>query len=144
MLNDGIGNPKNTKSLLLAHQTPPAMSMGVRDTAETAVRAGIQHILFTVQPEEVAASMDAYLKALKPVPSPLPRQWPAIRFSPPRRETLQRSPRGLRHVPPARLVHRFEDLQRRHAGRIDKPTDRFDTPTLVEGWRTAPYLHDGR
>jgi cytochrome c peroxidase len=22
--------------------------------------------------------------------------------------------------------------------------DRFDTPTLVEVWRTAPYLHDGR
>ncbi len=25
----------------------------------------------------------------------------------------------------------------------DKPTDRFDTPRLVEVWRTAPYLHDG-
>jgi cytochrome c peroxidase len=25
----------------------------------------------------------------------------------------------------------------------DKPSDRFDTPTLVELWRTAPYLHDG-
>ncbi len=22
--------------------------------------------------------------------------------------------------------------------------DEFDTPTLVECWRTAPYLHDGR
>ncbi len=22
--------------------------------------------------------------------------------------------------------------------------DHFDTPTLVEIWRTAPYLHDGR
>ena len=28
LLNDGIGNPKNTKSLLLAHQTPPAMWLG--------------------------------------------------------------------------------------------------------------------
>ena len=25
----------------------------------------------------------------------------------------------------------------------DKATDTFDTPTLVEIWRTAPYLHDG-
>jgi hypothetical protein len=25
----------------------------------------------------------------------------------------------------------------------DKPTDKFDTPTRVESWRTAPYLHDG-
>jgi cytochrome c peroxidase len=22
--------------------------------------------------------------------------------------------------------------------------ERFDTPTLIEVWRTAPYLHDGR
>jgi cytochrome c peroxidase len=28
-------------------------------------------------------------------------------------------------------------------GNYDKPTDLFDTPTLVELWRTAPYLHDG-
>ncbi len=28
-------------------------------------------------------------------------------------------------------------------GRFDKPADRFDTPALVEAWRTAPYLHDG-
>ena len=27
--------------------------------------------------------------------------------------------------------------------RGDKPGEKFDTPTLVEVWRTAPYLHDG-
>jgi len=26
----------------------------------------------------------------------------------------------------------------------NETNDRFDTPTLVEVWRTAPYLHDGR
>ncbi len=30
LLNDGEGNPKNTKSLLLSHRTPPAMASGVR------------------------------------------------------------------------------------------------------------------
>ena len=25
----------------------------------------------------------------------------------------------------------------------DKPGEALDTPTLVEIWRTAPYLHDG-
>ena len=29
------------------------------------------------------------------------------------------------------------------AGTYDR-NDRFDTPTLIEVWRTAPYLHDGR
>jgi cytochrome c peroxidase len=30
-------------------------------------------------------------------------------------------------------------------GRYDRPEDpgALDTPTLVELWRTAPYLHDG-
>ena len=23
-------------------------------------------------------------------------------------------------------------------------TDRFDTPSLIEVWRSGPYLHDGR
>ncbi len=34
LLNDGIGNPKNTKSLILSHRTPPVMSTGVRSLAE--------------------------------------------------------------------------------------------------------------
>ena len=70
LLNDGLGNPKNTRSLLFTHKTPPAMSLGVRETAETAVRAGIRHILFTEQPPPVANALDAYLKSLRPVPSP--------------------------------------------------------------------------
>ena len=28
-------------------------------------------------------------------------------------------------------------------GKYDQAEDQFDTPTLVELWRTAPYLHDG-
>jgi len=71
LLNDGIANPKNSKSMLLTHRTPPAMSLGVRDTAETAVRAGLRSILFVVQPEEVPRTIDAYLKSLTPIPSPI-------------------------------------------------------------------------
>src|SRR4029077_21110157 len=47
LLNDGMGNPKNVKSLLFCFQTPPVMSMGVRSDAAAAIRAGIRHILFT-------------------------------------------------------------------------------------------------
>jgi cytochrome c peroxidase len=28
-------------------------------------------------------------------------------------------------------------------GPLDGKADTFDTPTLIELWRTAPYLHDG-
>ncbi|MHC4432891.1 MAG: YncE family protein, partial [Planctomycetota bacterium] len=37
LLNDGLGNPKNTKSLLLSHQTPPSMITGIRERPELAV-----------------------------------------------------------------------------------------------------------
>ena len=143
LLNDGIGNPKNNKSLLLVHKTPPAMSLGVRETGEQAVRAGIRHILFTVQPPEVGDSLDAYLKALKPVPSPRlvnGKLSPAAR----RGDKLFRNPElgcAKCHVAPL-----FTDLHTYEVGtmgRFDQGAKAFDTPTLVELWRTAPYLHDG-
>ena len=28
-------------------------------------------------------------------------------------------------------------------GKFDQRSDLFYTPTLIESWRTAPYLHDG-
>lgn len=143
LLNDDIGNPKNNKSLLLSHRTPPAMSLGVRETAETAVRAGIRHILFTVQPEEVAEAMDVYLKGLKPVPSP---QLVKGRLSPAARrgqKLFVREDVGCAVCHPADL---YTDLKHHDVGtrgRYDGDKGEYDTPTLVEIWRTAPYLHDG-
>jgi len=40
----------------------------------------------------------------------------------------------------------FTDLHAHDVGTrrsFDQPTDKFYTPTLIEVWRTAPYLHDG-
>lgn len=142
-LNDGIGNPKNAKSLLLAHQTPPSMALGVRADAMVAVRAGIKNSLFTVQSEEVAIALDEYLKSLRPDPSPhlangtwseSARRGEKLFFS---EKAGCADCHGGRH---------FTDMKLHNVGtqsRYDKPTDRFDTPTLVEVWRSAPYLHDG-
>jgi len=143
LLNDGTGNPKNTKSMLLSFQTPPSMSIAVRENAGTAVRAGIRHILFTEQSPEVATAIDAYLQSLKPVPSPHlvnGQLSPAAR----RGEALFRS--GGTGCTQCHSGPLFTDLTSHDVGtlgRFDKPSDVFDTPTLVELWRTAPYLHDG-
>jgi YVTN family beta-propeller protein len=141
LLNDGIGNPKNTKSMLLTHRTPPAMSLSVRETGEQAVRAGLRHILFTVQPEAVPQSMDEYLKALKPVPSPQLVKGQLSDSAQRGKKLFQKAACASCH--PAGL---FTDLQHYDVGtrgQFDKPAESFDTPTLVELWRTAPYLHDG-
>jgi cytochrome c peroxidase len=139
--NDGIGNPKNTKSLLLAHKTPPAMSLGVRATAETAVRAGLEHILSSQQPEKVAVAIDEYLKSLKPVPGPSLVNGKPSEAAAHGKSVFQRA--GCAGCHPAGL---FTD-QRQHdvgtCGPFGQPSDKFNTPTLIELWRTAPYLHDG-
>jgi YVTN family beta-propeller protein len=141
LLNDGIGNPKNNKSLLLAHKTPPAMSMGIRDSAEFAVRSGIKHILFTVQPDEVPNSLDEYLKSLKPVPSPYLVRGKLSKAAERGRKVFNQADCATCHPPP--LFTSLEHYDVGSAGKYDRNDKEFDTPTLIEGWRTAPYLHDG-
>jgi len=143
LLNDGMANLKNTKSLLLAHKTPPAMSTAVRPSAEAAVRAGIRHILFGRLADNDALAIDTYLKSLRAVASPHlvnGRLSPAAR----RGRKLFLSERigcAACHPPPL-----YTDLRLHDVG-TKSPWDsrcEFDTPTLIEVWRTAPYLHDGR
>lgn len=143
LLNDGIGNPKNNKSLLLVFQTPPAMSTGIRDDAAAAVRAGIRHILFTEQPPIVAESIDAWLKSLKPVPSPLLEQGKLSAAAKRGEALFQSEDLGCSNCHPAPV---FTDLKHHDVGTaspLDREDHSFDTPTLIEAWRTAPYLHDG-
>jgi len=143
-LNDGIGNPKSGKSLLQGHWTPPSMWLGVRATAEVAVRAGIKNSLFTVQPPDVPEAMDVYLKSLKPIPSPklvAGEPTPAAL----RGQTLfldEKVGCADCHKGPFLTDLKFHDVGT--VGKFDNPTNRFDTPTLIEVWRSGPYLHDGR
>ncbi|WP_460166359.1 hypothetical protein [Thermostilla marina] len=143
LLNDGTGNPKNTKSLLFSHVTPPAMATGVRPTAEAAVRAGLKHILFAGEDEQKAELLDAYLRALRPIPSPAlvdGELSPAARRG--RELFFSAELRCDRcHAGAYYTDGRKHDVGT--AGSVDADP-RFDTPTLIEVWRTAPYLHDGR
>jgi len=141
LMNDGLGNPKNTKSLMLAHQTPPAMVTAVRANAEIAVRAGIRHIQFAVRPDEDAVAIDEYCKSLKPVPSPhlLNGQ---LSPSAKRGQKIYVDTGCVRcHPGPLFTNLKTYDVGT-GIGREQKV--KFDTPTLIESWRTGPYLHDGR
>ena len=143
LINDGIGNPKDTKSLVLSHKTPPVMSLGVRATAEIAVRNGIANSLATSLPEEVPAAMDEWLKSLKPASSPhLVNGWMSEAAR--RGEKLFKS--GGTGCANCHEPELFTDLHSYNVGTqnpFDKDDTEFDTPTLRELWRTSPYLHDG-
>jgi mono/diheme cytochrome c family protein len=141
LLNDGYGNPKNTKSVLLAHETPPAMILGVRGSAEAAVRAGLRHIQFAVRPETDLRAIDAYLKSVQPVPSPYlvdGEPGPAAQRG---RAVFRKAGCDACHNGPLLTDLGLYDLGMGRGPDMARP---MDTPTLIEVWRTAPYLHDGR
>ena len=145
LLNDGMGNPKSAKSMVLAHMTPPAMITGVRATAEVAVRAGIRFIQFAVRPEEDSVCIDEYLKSLQPVPSPfLVKVNGKYQLSEPARrgEKLFKSQGCAEcHSGPYYTDFKKYDIG---VGTGREKGLKFDTPTLREVWRTRPYLYDGR
>ena len=123
LLNDGIGNPKDTKSLVLSHQTPPVMSMGVRATAEIGGPERHPNSSFTVQPEAVPAAMDEWLKSLKPAPSPLPGEWAGCPTRPGAARSCSRIPASA--APTATRRSLFTDLQSYNVG-TQNPFDKED------------------
>ncbi|MFV1964922.1 MAG: hypothetical protein ACC628_05835 [Pirellulaceae bacterium] len=143
LMNDGVANPKNTKSMLLSHRTPPVMARGTRDSAEEAVRAGLAGILFVNRPEEEAVAIDAYLDSLQPVPSPYRVDGQLSAAAERGRERFHSQRVACHRCHPA---PRYTDLKSHNVGTrtTHELNDRYDTPTLVEVWRSAPYLHDGR
>jgi YVTN family beta-propeller protein len=138
--NDGLGNPKNTKSLLYSHVTPPCMITGIRESAEKAVRNGILHTLQTRQPEALAVDMDDYLKQLTPVESPYLQEY--------KKKDPKQKGKQLFEQAGCLQCHGgkyLTDQNKYHVGTNEEDEKRpFDTPTLLEIWRTAPYLYDGR
>lgn len=141
LINDGIGNPKNAKSMLLSHKTPPAMISGIRDSAEIAVRAGIKYILFAERPDEEAQAIDAYLQTLKPAISPHRVEGELSEAAQRGQLVFEKAGCSSCHSGPY-----YTDLQSYDVGTgtgMEKGL-RMDTPTLIESWRTGPYLHDGR
>jgi cytochrome c peroxidase len=139
LLNDGIGNPKNTRSLMFSHETPPVMISGVRPNAEAAVRAGFRFIQFFEVDEETASAVDAYLRSLRPVPSPFLVDGELSPLAQRGQRVFERLSCIECHSGPF-----FTDLQRHRVGEDIEFEDGWDTPTLREVWRTAPYLFDGR
>ena len=141
LINDGVGNPKNTKSMLFAHVTPPAMITGIRPDAEYAVRSGIRFIQFVERPEQDAVCIDAYLKSLRPIESP-------YLINGKLSEAAQRGKVAFKKAGCAHCHHGkyYTDMKLHEVGIADGNSkgQSFDTPTLREIWNTAPYLYDGR
>lgn len=139
LLNDGIGNPKNCKSLLYSHVTPPCMISGIRESAELAVVKGFNLIQFADITPEQARCVDEYLMSLEAVPSPYLVDG----------QLSERAKKGEKIYKELRCdyCHRGQyttDMKLHVIGQDVEFEKGWDTPTLNEVWRTAPYLFDGR
>ena len=139
LMNDGVGNSKNCKSMLLSHRTGKSMITGIRASAEVAVRAGFKFIQFSEISEEQAVLVDDYLKSLKPVPSPLLVDGKLSPLAQKGRKVFEKFNCGECHS-----GVNFTDLKMHRIGERVEFEAGWDTPTLREVWRTAPYLFDGR
>lgn len=142
ILNDGIGNPKNVKSLLGAHQTPPMTWRGVRPSMDVSVEKGFYFLMRQPTEGEVEA-VRAYLRSLTPRPSPHLGQNGELTDSARRGQEIFTSRETM-----CANCHRGElmtDLKQHKVGTrgsLDK-SSQFDTPSLVELYATGPFLHDG-
>jgi cytochrome c peroxidase len=142
LLNDGIGNPKNTKSLLWSHKTPPVMSLGVRASMEKGVQKGFQFIQFREVEQGDLNAVQAYLRSMKPELSPHLVEGQLSKKAVKGKDIFDDDEVGCSSCHPGPLYTKMEshDVGTKHEQ--DRKSS-FDTPTCVELWCTGPYLHDG-
>ncbi len=143
LMNDGIGNPKQSRSLLYTHRTSPVMITGIRASAEVAVSKGFSMIQFHELPENKLDSVNAYIKAEKPVPSPYLNPDGSLTAAALRGKKIFEGKADCVkcHTPP------YHGDKQNYAFGLGSDSERdrtFATPILVEVWRTAPYMYDGR
>ncbi len=148
-LNDGVGNSKQTKSLLYSYFTPPEMITGIRASAEIATRAGMKYIEFAAVGEDTLVALDEYIKSFEPVQSPYLNTDGTLTEEAKRgKELFESADVGCASC---HTGSTFTNLHAYDVGTVDTATDGtsqvvsvLDTPTLVEVWRTAPYLYNGK
>jgi cytochrome c peroxidase len=117
------------------------MITGIRPNAEVAVRAGFKFIQFAVRPEEDSLAVDEYLKSMQPVPSPHLEDGQLSKSAQRGQKVFREAGCAECHPAPYYTNLKSYDVglgEGVHRGAA------FDTPTLIENWRTAPFLYDGR
>jgi len=139
-MRDGIDNGKDVISLVNMHHTPPHNRLATRPNPRECIRTGVvgSHVI-DPDPTDVDDLL-AYAMSLTPESHPnLPQFAEAAK----RGKVLFEGKAGCATCHPA---PHFTDKKAYDVGIIspNEPDARYDTPSLIEAYRTAPYYHDGR
>lgn len=142
-LGDGIGNGKDTISLVLMHQTEPQNRRATVPTAKECTKNGLAGTNMLVPRGSDVEDLYAYLTSLKPEPSPHRAPDGKLTEAAQRGQGLFEGKAGCAQCHPAPL---FTDRKMHNVGVLseNEPDGKYDVPSLLEAYRTAPYLHDGR
>lgn len=142
MLASEVTRQRNVKSMLYAWWTPPTAWTGRRPHAggqDGSIRMGIYYELLMEVTEEVAVPMDSFMMYMKPVMSPFLVKGRLSASAIRGKEIFNTWCKGC-HPAPLYTDNKFYD-----AGVPDTSDQTLDwnTPSLIEAWRTAPYGHLG-
>ncbi len=140
--NDISTTSKNAKSMLYSWWTPPTQWAGKRVNASVSVRMGFKNSLFTITNEALSSYIDTFLMNIKPVPSP---HLVKGRLSP----SAEKGRRVFYETSRCNCIvcHKsplYTDMNF-HASGIPRweIAPIWDTPSIIETWRDAPYGHNG-
>ncbi len=141
----GQGNYKDTRSPLLSGVTPPNMINGLLDSLIRTVEHKVEYVLYADASSVVThvESIVEYLEGLRPFPSPaLTRDGRSLNATR-GRTVFEKFGCNSCHIDSTYFTDR--QLHEGYKGLADTgPYDgNWDTPTLHEVWRTAPYMHNG-
>lgn len=143
ILNTPNATTKNAKSMLYAWWTPPTSWAGKRPHAcctDGSIRSGISAELFVQPTENLAKPLDTFFMGLRPVLSPHLEKGRLSASAIHGKAVFKQV--GCNACHPAPL---YCDQSFHNAGVVD-PWDantQWDTPSLIEAWRTNPYGHTG-
>jgi cytochrome c peroxidase len=118
------------------------MSTGIRANYEVAVKAGFHYIKFNQADEQKYNAVKAYLSDMVPDPSPYLEDGNLSASAKRGKELFHSNKAGCYNCHSGAYLTDQKMHNIGTKGKYDR-TDTFDTPTLIEAWRTAPYLHDG-
>jgi DNA-binding beta-propeller fold protein YncE len=145
-LKSELNAPKNTKSLVLAWWTPPTYWSGSPrgvGGSTGSIRMSMINELFQEPDWDIAFCLDTFFMKMKPTPSPFLVKGKLSAAASKGRDLFLKN-KDLDcvdcHPSPLYCDKKF------HVSEIDDPYDansNWDTPSLIEAWRTGPYNHLG-
>jgi len=138
-LRDGIGNGKDVISLVNIHETSPHNRRATRPDPHECMRTGVTGSHLIVPEPKDVDDLVAYASSLKAEPNPVPPPADAVA----RGKALFEGKANCASCHPAPF---YTDQKMHNVGILTplEPDGMYDTPSLVEVYRTAPYYHDGR